>query len=467
MNFKRRIIGLILIAAIMGVIFYGSTQTVNTVEDVSHLSVFSSDKETIYFWYCDDSLSGYIYEAAVSFGEKEGVRVIPVLVSENGYLEKISEAVRKNEQVPDAFIISNDSLEKAYLAGVADVVTDETEILNGAYYPESAVSAVSYHGKKIGYPFYYETCAMVYNATYLDEWARQQAVKELTQETEEGETKEPAEDQEETGTESVPDEKLLEEKTAEYRQKALPDTMSGILLFADTFDAPEGVEGIMEWDVTDIFYNYWFVGNYMIVGGDAGDDIAKIDIDNRETESCLKYYASLKQFFSIESDSVSYESVIRNFVDGKVIFTIGTTDIIKKLAEAEENGELQFEYGIAKMPDVTEELKSRSMSVTNAVVVSSYSNHRSLANRFAAYLSAGQAGDLYAWTEKMPACRMGYDQEKDLNAFYEEYEKSVPLPKLMTLGNFWMNLEALFYEVWNGADVSEKLEWLNENVTVK
>lgn len=41
---------------------------------------------------------------------------------------------------------------------------------------------------------------------------------------------------------------------------------------ADTFDAPEGVEGVMKWDVNNIFYNYWIVGNYMIVGGDPGDD---------------------------------------------------------------------------------------------------------------------------------------------------------------------------------------------------
>lgn len=46
--------------------------------------------------------------------------------------------------------------------------------------------------------------------------------------------------------------------------------MDDLLNIADTFDAPEGVEGVMKWDVNNIFYNYWIVGNYMIVGGDPG-----------------------------------------------------------------------------------------------------------------------------------------------------------------------------------------------------
>ena len=58
---------------------------------------------------------------------------------------------------------------------------------------------------------------------------------------------------------------------------------------ADTFDAPEGVEGVMKWDVNNIFYNYWIVGNYMIVGGDPGDDRNDININIRRPYSVWKY----------------------------------------------------------------------------------------------------------------------------------------------------------------------------------
>ena len=38
-------------------------------------------------------------------------------------------------------------------------------------------------------------------------------------------------------------------------------------------------------------------GNYMIVGGDPGDDRNDIDINNPETIQCLEVYKALNQFF--------------------------------------------------------------------------------------------------------------------------------------------------------------------------
>ena len=54
-------------------------------------------------------------------------------------------------------------------------------------------------------------------------------------------------------------------------EEALPKTIDDILAFADVYDAPEQVEAIFKWDVSDIFYNYFFVGNYIDVGGVSGD----------------------------------------------------------------------------------------------------------------------------------------------------------------------------------------------------
>ena len=47
-------------------------------------------KKTIYFGYSDDSLTSYINSAAVAFGEREDVHVIPVLLDDNSYLETIN-----------------------------------------------------------------------------------------------------------------------------------------------------------------------------------------------------------------------------------------------------------------------------------------------------------------------------------------------------------------------------------------
>lgn len=466
MSFKNKIIAVAAVAAMAATVLYGSTLGISGEDDNSRLSLFGG-KETIYFWYMDDALTDYINNAAVSFGEKEGVRVIPVLASGSEYLEAINKASLEDEQVPDAYIVSNDSLEKAYLAGLADEVNDVGKICNPEHFSDAAINAVTYNDKVIAYPFYYETSALVYNETYIREWARQQALAELTASGGE-ESDEETDAAAEAPDGELPDgisEEDLAAKTEEYLAGALPNTMSDILNFADTFDAPEGVEGILEWDVSDIFYNYWFVGNYMIVGGDIGDDEADIDINNDETRQCLEFYASLNQFFSIESDKVTYDSVVQDFIDGRIVFTIGTTDIVKRLDEAKADGSLVYDYGIATMPDITDELKSRSMSVTDAVVVNGYSKNNELANQFAAYLVNDCADDLYAWTGKVSA-NAAIAQQDALNVFLIEYSDSVPLPKMMKTGDFWMQLEVLFAKVWNGADVETLLSQLAEGITV-
>ena len=159
----------------------------------------------------------------------------------------------------------------------------------------------------------------------------------------------------------------------------------------------------MKWDVSDIFYNYWIVGNYMVVGGEAGDNEAQIYINNPETLQCLEVYKALNQFFYIESDTVTYESVIQDFMDGKLVFTIATSNVVERLAQAKAEGTLTFDYGFAPMPEVSDTLKSRSMSVTTAVAVNGYSSHKELANRFAAYLVDECADTLYEKTGKVSA----------------------------------------------------------------
>lgn len=452
MHLKKKLAAAAVVAAMAAGVIYGSTLEMSGVEEESRLSWFGG-KETIYFWYSDDTLSNYINSAAVAFGEQEGVRVIPVLTSDGEYLEAINQASLHTDRIPDGYLISHDSLEKAYLAGLASPIEDVEGICNEEHFPEAALAAVSYQDKLIGYPLFYETNALIYNETYLEEWARQQAQAELSGGEEEfipeGEQTDAVQ-----GQPAVFTEEELAAKTQEYLVQAIPSTVDDILNIADTFDVPEGVEGVMKWDVSDIFYNYWIIGSYMIVGGDAGDDAEQIQINNPETIQCLEVYKALNQFFFIESDTVDYESVVEDFIQGKIVFTIGTTDIVDRLEQAKADGSMAWDYGITTMPDVSGELQSRSMSVTNAVIVNGYSPNKELANRFAAFLTEEYVGELYERTGKAAA---NYNADQDngaLQMFRQEYAGSVPLPKMMDTGNFWLQLEILFSRVWNGEDVT-------------
>lgn len=470
MFLKKRIIATAAVIAMAAAAVYGSTQEMSQTQDTGDRLQLFRGKETIYCWYSDESLSGYINAAAVSFGEQNKVRVIPVLTSDSEYLEVINQETLHSDQIPDIYLLSSDSLEKAYLAGLASKVPDTEKICDTDHFSQAALAAVTYNDKIIGYPVYFDTSALVYNEDYLKTWATQQAEKGLSGSSDNdepvGEGEEIIEEdslpEDQTTEQAAVDEAAVNALAEQYFAKALPSTVDDLLNIADTFDAPEGVEGVMKWDVNDIFYNYWIVGNYMIVGGDPGDDRNDININNPETIQCLEVYKALNQFFFIESDTVTYDSVIQDFIDGKTMFTIGTTDVVKRLEDAKADGSLTFNYGIARMPDVSAELSSRSLSVTGAAVINGYSEHKELADRFAAYLAEGYSDGLYERSGKMPASLHAAENADNgaLTVFADEYADSVSLPKMLETGNFWMQLEVLFSKVWNGEDVTTLIEQL-------
>ena len=475
MFLKKRMIATAAVIAMAAAAVYGSTQEMSQTQDTGERLQLFRGKETIYCWYSDEALSGYINAAAVSFGEQNKVRVIPVLTSDSEYLEAVNQETLHSAQIPDIYLLSSDSLEKAYLAGLATKVPDTEGICDTDHFSRAALAAVTYDDKIIGYPVYFDTSALVYNEDYLRTWATQQAEKELSGSSDNDEPV--GEGEEIIEEDSLPEDQTTDQVTADeatvnalaeqYFAKALPSTVDDLLNIADTFDAPEGVEGVMKWDVNNIFYNYWIVGNYMIVGGDPGDDRNDININNPETIQCLEVYKALNQFFFIESDTVTYDSVIQDFIDGKTMFTIGTTDVVKRLEDAKADGSLAFNYGIARMPDVSAELQSRSLSVTGAAVINGYSEHKELADRFAAYLSEEYADGLYERSGKMPASIHAAENADNgaLTIFANEYADSVSLPKMLETGNFWMQLEVLFSKVWNGEDVTTLVQQLADNMS--
>lgn len=453
MHLKKRFLAVTAVAVVTAGAIYGSRQEMRQETEETVNVSWIDNEDTIYFWYTDEAMTNFVNSAAVSFGDREKVHVIPVLTSSSQYLKALNQASIEEEQLPDVYMISHDNLEKAYLAGLAEEIRDTGNICTEEHFPAAALSAVEYKGKKVAYPLSYETSALVYNVDYLREWAAQTARMELTQTGDE--------DEPETAPEEViVDEAALAAKTEEIFQHAIPATVSDILNIADTFDAPEGVE-VMKWDVSDIFYNYWIVGNYMEVGGDAGDDVTHVSIYNQDAISCLETYQALNQFFSIEADKTSYESVLQDFMDGRIVFTIATTDVAARLKTASEEGTLTFEYGISMMPAVSDELESRSMSVTNTIAVNGYSRKKELANRFAAYLVSECAGSLYEKTGKASTNLSAEADNGALQIFMLEYAKSVPLPKMKETGNYWLLLERLFAKVWNGADVTAYVQELN------
>ena len=494
---KKRLMAILLIAlAAAGIFAIGkSGMPVKEKEQQEESSLFDgNNKDSIYLWYTDDALTTYLSSAAVAYNETHDARIVPVLESGLDYVETINRnSIESN--MPDLYVISNDALEKAYLAGLAvpvepTVNMEETFIGKG-------LAAATYKDKLLGYPFYFETSSLLYNKTYL----RDLAVAQLTQEQEEAAAQEAQENADsgsgdaaqsssdtgsadaaqsssDTGssdtatdssdsqtTEADEEESPFTEEQIEAKiQEYLPKTIEDIQTFGDMYDAPEQVESVFKWDVTDIFYNYFFIGNAINMGGESGWDTEQVDIYNLNAIQSMTAYQNLNNFFSIDTSAISYESTLNDFMEGKVVFTVATSDAVATLEQAKQDGTFAYEYGFVTTPSFKEEEPSSSLSVTNCVAINGYSTNQEAANDFARYLTCEYNEILYDRSGKVSAQKdMEYPYEA-LQVFAKEYETSVPIPKMLETGNYWLKLEALFAEIWNGADANEELKTLSEQI---
>ena len=216
----------------------------------------------------------------------------------------------------------------------------------------------------------------------------------------------------------------------------------------------------------------------MGLGGVNGDDKAQLSLSEGNVIDCLEYYQSLNEFFAIDEETVHNEDVIQEFIDGKIVFTIAKTDAIARLDQAIEDGivpEYQLEtqrdeegneipprevdcfYGVGDIPNLSEELVTRGLSVTNSIVVNSYSPNRTYANDFAHYLSYEKADQLYDQTGKVSVCKSTVLGDENWERIMQQYAGSVEIPKIIEMSNYWILMEIAFANIWNGADIMTEI----------
>lgn len=372
-----------------------------------------AEPDKLVLWYTDEKLNAYLVEAAAEFEKAHNAEVTLQLVTAVDYIEHINTASISDLGGPDLFITSSELLEKARLAGLTVENDSFSDKELEKFFPQKARDAATCGGKLMAYPFYFETCFLLYNKNYVEN---------------------------------------------------APSSIDEILEYADNFEGGEDtekVESIFKWNVADIFSNFFFIANYVNLGGETGDNKAEVELSAEEIKECLEYYQSLNAFFAIDADAVTTEDVLQEFMDGKIVYTIAKTDAIATLDAADSN---ELDYGIAQVPDLTDELASKGLSVTNSVVVNAYSKERELAKEFACYLTYDKVDDLYAMANKMPVkIGVNYENEK-MNVLLEQYENSVEVPKLTDLSNYWIEMEIAFSNIWKGNDVSTEVEAVDAKI---
>lgn len=427
-----------------------------------------SNVHSIVVWYTDESMAAYLNEAAIAYQDKTGIAVSLKPVSGLEYLEGIQEASLYTDEGPDAYIVNSDSLEKARLAGLATPVKDPDGVLNTTNYPQIALDAVTYNGKILGYPFTYDTAAFFYNDAYLTQMVRSNIEAEA--DAQEGqaameELEEGADPDEEITADEVESVEIIDEATVEVgKEEAVPTSMVELLEFANTYDPVEGMDTFLIWDVSDVMYNYGFAGAYMNMGGQYGDQREDINIYNTDAMYCLSVYQDFNQFFSIDAETVSYEGVVDDFVSGRVMFTMGGTNMLNTVEQAKTEGTFNGEYGVLSIEMLNDTLQFKPLSVTTVVAVNEYSDKREAAEDFAQFISLEYADNLYARSGKLSAHYLEEYPVPAMADMMDCYENSVALPKIVENSNYWILAEMCYTNIWNGGDVNAELMELSSQV---
>lgn len=433
---SKKILSIILLCCI--VIFALSSRTY--VPRAEEIDLEDDSTDVINVWYTDEALDGYMKEAASAFQQQTGISVALTLTSGLEYLENIQEATLHGENGPDAYIISSDSLEKARLSGLAAEMQDGKGVLNATHFPQVALNAVTYNDKILGYPFTYETAGFFYNDSYLTEIAEKAIASEAEQNP-----------------------GMIQDVEAK-KQEIFPVSMVGLLEFANTYEPPETMETFLLWDVTDVMYNYGFAGAYMNVGGITGDNREEIDIYNTDAMYCLSVYQDFNQFFSIDAEAVDANRVKEDFISGKIMYTIGGTNMMMALEEAKTEGTFTWEYDVASIEMLNANLAFKPLSVTSAVAVNDYSEKQDAAELFARFIACDYASNLYVRSGKLCAYALEEYPVPAMEKLRTCYENSVSLPKIVENSNYWILAELCYTNIWDGGDVNTELMNLSSQV---
>ena len=385
------------------------TQEKKEIASYSELeaSIEIKKENSLTIWCWDEADFIYLSEAAKTFYSRYGIAVTVEQRNPTGFLQQVNDAAIQKEG-PDLYLTTNDQLKIAFEAGLADANTLFTDSYWEHYFPEITKRALTLDGKTVGFPLYLDTYFLFYDKT------------------------------------------IVAEK---------PTTLEDVFSFADTFEDEGNEREIFNFDVSDPYYSFMFIGNYGNFFGKYGDNYEEFQVNTEETISSMDYYQAFGEFLSVEYENSNDEVILNGLMDGRLIFAIGNTKMYQQLNVNENN------YAITMLPDLSDTLKSKGIATTTTVVVSPYSKYQQEAELFGAYLTCEYVEGQYSLSGKISPCKTVEYTNPDLNCIVAQYEEALPAPKVLAVGDFWSQAQISFQKIWEGEDVKTVLNEFQTIIT--
>jgi maltose-binding protein MalE len=269
-------------------------------------------------------------------------------------------------------------------------------------YPEVAKKAFTTGSRQVGYPIYLDTCMMIYDTSIAEK----------------------------------------------------PSTFGSITDFAISFEDETNSRVLFRFDISDPYCDYLYLGSGAQIFGENGEDTSVFDVSNDAVVQNMTYYQSLHEYFSLDVSTSTYAQIKSELVDGTLVYGIVKTDVLSEISSYGSS------YALCPVPVLSDELSVQDLSTTYGAFVSSYSTHSEYANLFAAYLSYEYADNIFSLSKRVAVRSTIEHSDSNESSVYEQYCQSVPAPKALENGDFWIYTEICFKNIWNGNDVAAEMEEL-------
>lgn len=354
---------------------HGETKGSNETEAVQE--AYQTAAADVTFWYTDDTYTEFFSQAALAYYEKTGIKVNVQRQETLDYIGTVYDATMGGEAFPDVYLIAGDNLEEVYRYGLA---AENKKGLDGVDMAKNAVAAATYRDKLLGYPLGYNTCVFVYQTDYFE---------------------------------------------------TAPNSLQALIDYSNQNEPPENVEYLLEWDVNDAFYDFPFISN-SVTFEKTEPEVLNVIYDQTRYQQDLDYFATILQSFSIDKETVSEESILDNFRNGRTLSALIDTSSLKQLEG--------YGYSLMKIPALNETLPAYPCATTDMLVVNDFSDKGDAAADFAHFATVTMAEQLHALSghySVIPSKEPDWVEQ----VAYESYESAILAPNSVDARDFWVALE--------------------------
>lgn len=355
------------------------------------ISTLMLEKETepVVFWYTGTVNQAFFEMCADDFRKETGIAVTLAEQPSLNYFSGIYEAVKNEEEAPDVYLLEADMLEQAYFSQLLEENVYAESFQED--FAQNALNAAACEGKMYGYPLYFNTCIFAYREDYFE---------------------------------------------------TPPNTVQEMIDYSVEHDPGEGVEKLLEWDLSDGFYNFPFFGT-SVVWEETEPGCIRYSWEEDSYEACKTFFGNLTATIELDENEISREKVVGDFQNGKTVAVFIDSDDLEKVCK--EN------CRVAGLPGLNEELPMIGAAKTMLLCVNGMADDKDTAAKFAEYVTTQKAESLSEMTGHVSVKESALVTEEQKTA-WKQYGKSLAEPDAINATDFWVKFQNEVLEIWNEAE---------------